>query len=325
MTIIIFTVHLVFAVLLFFIINWIGKHSYSLGYTEVTLFVKNEDAPASNFFIRVVTPIVYLIIISSVLYSIGADHFVYNIFFVNIYYLFFRLFFGLLTGRSRLINWYRQILYWTAITVISYVAYIKLISVKKNILPDFASLANELWIIILVFIFHVFNKIRISQSRNVERKDNYIYHEYIHFKELYGDLITTETKHQTLEAVVYAILIYENFNRPAIIRIIENLSFRITKKPHTLGVMQVLSSKIISDKESIKLGSKKVFNAFLKFEENYKLYPDRYYGEWSAYEEILANYNGGSSYSQEVTTLINTIIDKFYKEKTDTLIPLKSN
>jgi hypothetical protein len=320
MTITLIITHWIFAVLLFFIVNWIGKHSYSLGYMEVTLFVKNEDAPASNFFIRVVTPIVYLIIVSSFLYLIKADKLVYNIFFVNIYYLFFRLFFSLLTGRGRLINWYKQTLYWVAITIISYVVYIKIISVKANILPDFSSLANELWIIILVFIFHVFNNVQISQARTIERKNDYISHEYIYFKQLYGDLIKSKSKHETLEAIVYAILIYENFNRPAIIRVIENWSFKITKKPHTLGVMQVLSDKLISDRESVELGTQKIHEAFLRFKKNYKSHPDSYYGEWSAYDEIISDYNGGEGYRTEVSNLIRAIIEKFYINKKDNLI-----
>jgi hypothetical protein len=30
-------------------VNWIGKHSYSLGYTELPLFVRREEAPAFNY------------------------------------------------------------------------------------------------------------------------------------------------------------------------------------------------------------------------------------------------------------------------------------
>ena len=58
---------------LFFLINWIGKHSYSIGYIEISMFVKTEEAPALNFLIRVLTPVVYIIIVSTILYYFGLD------------------------------------------------------------------------------------------------------------------------------------------------------------------------------------------------------------------------------------------------------------
>jgi hypothetical protein len=290
---------------------------------EVTIFVKNEDAPATNFLIRVVTPIVYLIIISSIIYYLRADQFIYNIYLVNIYYLIFRLAFALATGRRLLINWYRLIVYWLTIIAISYIAYDKVIKIKKNILPDFSSLSNELWIIILVFIFQLFNNIRFSPSLSKKRKDNYIKHQYIRFKRLYGATIKANTKNEVLEAVAYSILIYESFNRPYLARLIENLSFRITHKPHTLGVMQVLSNKIISDEESVDLGTKKIYDAYLKFQSRFQDV-EKQYGDWGACYEIIADYNEGLSYRDEVSTLTTTILDTFYKNRTDILIKPKT-
>ena len=68
MPIIIFITHLGLAVALFYLINWVGKHSYSIGYVEISLFIKDEDSPAVNFLIRVLSPIVYLIIVASIFY-----------------------------------------------------------------------------------------------------------------------------------------------------------------------------------------------------------------------------------------------------------------
>ena len=83
--------HIILGIGLFFLINWIGKHSYSIGYIEISIFVKTEEAPALNFLIRVLTPIVYIIIVSTTLYYFGLDKYVWNIYFVNIYYIDFRL------------------------------------------------------------------------------------------------------------------------------------------------------------------------------------------------------------------------------------------
>lgn len=317
-------VHIILGVGLFFLINWIGKHSYSIGYMEISIFVKTEEAPALNFLIRVLTPIVYIIIISTGLYYFGLDKFVWNIYLVNIYYILFRLIFNLATNRGLLLNWYRQFLYWTAIVVISYFTYEKLIKVKANILPDFTTVANELWIIILIFIFQVANNLRFSQEATQKRKDNYLKSRYHYFKRFYGQLIKDLTNNEILESIVYAIIIYEDFNRPKIARQIENLKFKLTNKPHTLGVMQVRSDKLISDLESVKLGTEKIVNAYKKYLENPTESSSDYF-DWYAKNYIISDYNIGTSYKGEVNELADIIKNTFYKDTSDTLDPNKKN
>ncbi|WP_324068951.1 MAG: hypothetical protein RSE15_00020 [Flavobacterium sp.] len=314
----IFFIQFTLGVILFFLINWIGKQSYSIGYMAISIFVKAEEAPALNFLIRVLTPIVYLIIISSILYSLNLDKFVNNIYLVNIYYIIFRLFINLITIRGKLLDWYRQTLYWSVIIIISYFVYEKIISVKENILPDFTTIANELWIIIIIFIFQLTNNIRFSQNGTVKRKENYLKSRYLHFNRLYGDLIKDITKNEALEAVTYAILIYEDFNRPKVIRIIENLRHRFTDKSHTLGVMQVKTDKQINDEESVILGTKKIVNSYRKYiMENTVEGEDIY--EWSVINSIISDYNVGTEYLFEVNELSYEIRELFYPNSKDSL------
>ena len=316
-------VQVVLGIGLFFLINWIGKHSYSIGYMEISIFVKTEEAPALNFLIRVLTPTVYIIIVSTILYYFKFDKYVRNIFLVNIYYIIFRLFFNLITNRGLLLNWYRQFLYWIAIVVISYYTYIKLIATKANILPDFTTVSNELWIIILIFIFQVANNLRISKEATKKRKDTYLKSRYNYFKRLYGPLIKELTKNEILESISFAVLIYEDFNRPKVARIIERLKFRLTQKPHTLGVMQVRSEKLIDDFESVKLGTERIVEAYndylRKNEEN-----SSDYFEWYARRHIVENYNTGINYQLEVSQLSDMIKKIFYKDTTDSLDPMKN-
>jgi hypothetical protein len=313
--------HWALGILLFFIINWLGRHSYSLGYMEVSLFVKAEEAPALNFLIRVLSPVVFLIIVSSILYYFKLDKYVHNIYLSNIYYLIFRLAFNIITGRSLLLNWYRQLLYWLTIIIVSYVVYQKLISIKKNILPDFASISNELWIIILVFLFHLTNKIRFNQDSTIKRKERYLQAKYEFFKKKFGELISSEIENDWPESIVYSILIYENFNRPRIARLIENIRFRTTRKPHTLGIMQVYSTQLLTDIESVQLGIEKIKHAYARFIEDCKIGKTQFYGDWSAYNYIIADYNGGSSYRSGVEELLVIVRSKFYPNSQHSLKP----
>jgi hypothetical protein len=315
-------VQILLGVGLFFLINWIGKHSYSIGYVEISIFVKSEDAPALNFLIRVLTPVVYLIIVSAILYYFGLDKYVRNIFLVNVYYIFFRLFFNLLTNRGVLINWYRQFIYWGAIMVISYFMYEKIIKLKANILPDFTTIANELWIIVLIFVFQVINNIQLSQDGTEKRKLKYLKSRYNYFKKKYGKQIKEIVKNDVLEAITYAIIIYEDFNRPKLIRIIENVKFRVTKKAHTLGVMQITTSRLLTDSESVMLGATKIVEAYNSYLQR-PIERDEEYDEWSAMIYIIGDYNTGESYGYEVAEIAKKIKEVFYGGTNDELVSKK--
>ncbi len=303
---------------LFFIINWIGSHSYSIGYIEISMFAKSEEAPAFNFLIRALTPAIYLVIISSIFYYLKFDKYVLNIYFVSVYYLAFRLLFNLATNKALLLNWVEQIVYWVAIIIISYFTYDKFIKIKANILPDFTNIANELWIIILIFLYQVANNIKRSSKNTVKRKNNYTRTRYMYFKKLYGENIKSIMQNEALEGIGYAILIYEDFNRPKPLRWIETLRFIFTKKPHTLGVMQVLSDRYITDKESVELGMTKIKKAHEKYLSKSSVSSEDSY-EWSVMNEIISDYNVGNSYYSEVSNLVEYIKENFYKNTKDTL------
>ncbi|HEY0057737.1 MAG TPA: hypothetical protein VGB56_01300 [Flavisolibacter sp.] len=316
-------VHFVLGVVLFFIINWIGKHSYSIGYTEISIFIKADEAPALNFLIRVLTPVVYIILVASALYYLKLDKYVNNIYLANVYYILFRFSFSVITNRFLLLNWSRQILYWVCIIALSYLTYEKLIKIKANLLPDFTTISNELWIIILIFLFQIANNIQIPTDLSIKRRNNYIRARYQLFKKHYGKQIAEITNNKILEALTYAILIYEDFNRPKLVRLAENINHFFSNKPHTLGVMQVRSEKLLSDKESVVLGTQKIVRAYNKcLSENRN--EEEGFGESWMYGQIISDYNGGESYNVEVLTLVEVIRDEFYTNTSDTLQPKKA-
>lgn len=311
-------VHIALAILLFFLVNWIGKHSISIGYIEITIFSQNEDSPAFNFLIRVLSPQVFLIVVASILYGFNADYLVKDIYLVNVYYIAFRLLASIALGRLLLLNWYKQILYWIAIISLSYVLYIKVIQYKKNILPDLSTLSNELWIVILVFIYQVMNNLDFSSAKAAERQEKYIHKNYDFLKKKYGSIIHSITQNEALDIIVYAILIYEDFNRPRIVRWIEYVAFFLSTKPKTLGIMQFRTNNYIGDSESVRLGTQKIFNKFQSLKQS---------AQWSLYEndyqvarDIIADYNGGESYTNEAINLMHNVQRMFYPNTTDELL-----
>lgn len=279
---------------------------------QISIFVRSETAPAFNFLFRVLSPVVYLIIISAVLYKLDLDFLVSNIFLVTIYYIGFRLLFNIMTSRARLLNWRRQLIHAVSMSIISWLAYDSIIRNKRNILPDLSTISNELWIIILLFLFQVLNNLTFSSDDTERRKENYLRARYGKFQKKYGELIKGIIKNRRLEALAFAIMIYEDFNRPKAARLVENLKFRITKQPMTLGVMQVRSSEMIDDSESVKRGAEKLVNDLREIFEGKEIDPADEYRDWSILSKLIERFNGGKSYNSEVSDLFWIVWNKLY-------------
>ena len=235
---------------------------------QISIFVKSETAPAFNFLFRVLSPVVYIIIISTILYKLDQDQLVKKIYLVPIYYIVFRLGFNIITNRARLLNWRRQFIHTVTIVIISWLTYNSIIKDKRNILPDLSTVSNELWVIILLFLFQTLNNLQFSSDDTEKRKGNYLKLRYNKFKKEFDVIIKGITGNKKIQALVYAILIYEDFNRPKVARFAENIKFRLTKKPMTLGVMQIRSSELIDDEQSVRRGVDKILKDLKEIQDN---------------------------------------------------------
>src|SRR5258706_1602454 len=308
----VFITFLVFEIGLFMLTNWILKDSYSIGYMQISIFVKSETAPAFNFLFRVLSPVVYIIIVSTILYKVGLDQLVRNIYLVPVYYILLRIGFNIITNRTRLLNCRRQFIHASWIVIISWLTYDSLIKSKRNILPDFSTISNELWVIILLFLFQTLNNLQFSSDDTEKRKETYLKLRYYKFRSELDEIIRGVTANKKLQALAYAILTYEDFNRPKAARLIENLKFRLTKKPMTLGVMQIRSSELISDEQSVKRGVERILKDLKEIQDKREIEEVGDYRDWRLLPKLVEKFNGGQSYNQEVTELFGIIWRKYY-------------
>lgn len=100
------------------------------------------------------------------------DNYVKDIYLISIYYVIFRAIFNIAISRSLLINWKKQFFYAVCILLLTYFLYHKTIIKKHNLLPDFSNIVNELWIIILVFIYNLVNNIQLPNIGTEKTKNN---------------------------------------------------------------------------------------------------------------------------------------------------------
>lgn len=303
-------IHLSLSILLFLLINWIGNHSIHAGYIRMSIAVKNDDAPAFNFIYRAFSPVAFIIITSSLLYKMQLDWVVKNIYLVVVYYFSFRLAFNLLTGRRKLMNWPRQLAYILTSTTVSYYVYSNLIIYQESLFPSPKEIGSAVWLAVAAYIYHTFNNIELSDIKTKKRKNNYIKSQYHTYNEKYHSIIEKTTKSKNQEALIYTILIVENFNRPKIYRIVENVLFYL-KLSKTLGIMQVTTKKMITDYESVSLGAKKIVEDHHNAKKIIKN-KGHQITSWNIRYNVIKLYNPDNDYIQEVSDLYLEIIDIFY-------------
>lgn len=309
---------------LFFLINWIGSHSYPIGYTKLSLYPQVDNNLGFNFILKVVGPIIYLIIVASIFYRMGLDHLVTDIYLISAYYVLIRTAIIIITDKTKFISWLRYISFQSFVVTGSYLVYEKIIIKKTNITPDFSSVANELWIIIGVFLYQIINRIEFSNESSIKKKESYIREKYENFQRSFGHAIKEKFSNQKLEALFFAIMIYEDFNRPKAVRLCEYISFfaLMKKKPHSLGIMQYKTPSFINDAESVSLALEKVKSSYFDLRLSYlnlKSSSDYSY-EWNLVGDLIRDYNGGSNYYSEVREIYEKILSIFYKDTKDDLL-----
>lgn len=327
-----FVMYPVLAITLFYITNWLGKHSYSLGYNSIDFIVDREDAAAFNFSLRVLTPTIFIILLSAIFYHFKLDFLTLNIYLVVIYSVALRIAINLFMGRLHILDWKLQFFYAVTICVVAYAAYINLILPKKPLIPDFNTISNELWILIGLFVYNVVNKIELSKEKQQKRISHYVMIKYKYFNSLYEHLIDNywqtalqdiyqqlelkheetkllETSIELFKFITYSIMIFEDFNRPKNARRIENFIAKHSSKIKTIGVMQVQSKLLITDIESIYLGMRRIAQSSITYLNN-----NTYYYSSSLLEIILHDYNNGENYYNSVESILEILFNEINNE-----------
>lgn len=326
--------HLGLAIGMFLLINWIGAHSVQFGYQHLSPFTDADESVLFNALYRVLAPNVCLVLAAALLYRIGADQVVTNIFMVTIYYFLVRWIFLLAVGRRLLSRWTRQFVVASASIALSWFVYNEFLQYRTTLLPASADLSTELWLLIILFVYHTLNQVSWpSLGAPDAARARYIEAQFRRFRSLYGDTVATNAGLKTVEALSYAVMIYESYNRPALYQWIErNLLFPIGKA-RSLGPMQVIVSRRVPDTISVGLGVKKLsvaFNARMravvdehgdvaltsateKGEVTDEAFSNlTYYVQWQVIDGTAADYNVRSDYGAQVRAIFDFLTSRHY-------------
>ena len=318
----VFVVHWLLAIAMFFALNWIGKLAQPSGYLTLDIFVKRDNAPAFNFIFRVFGPIVFVVFAACLLYVAGLDRYVHNIWLVIVYQLIFRLGFNLSFGRYLLLNFRREVLIWLVSIGSGWILSEYVIQNKDYLFPKYSDIANNLWVLVALFLYSTLNNLSFDEQRSKRRKNQYLYSAYGDFKHQYHNVISGITQDRLVESIIYSILVYEGFNRPGAARIFEHLLFPWKSK--SLGPMQINTEHRISDIESVRLGAQRVIAGYQdalktgdeKAKSKSKEFDPTTNQSHRLYVilRVAAAYNKDDTYATEIENVHAILSKEFYKE-----------
>ena len=303
--------HLALALILFSLVNWIGKQSepLGLGYTQISLSMQDDTAPMFNYLFKVLAPVVFMILVATLFQSVGLGLLNSSIYWVVIDYWVIRFLVLGFKGRLKLLNWKVQIIYWVSSIGLAWAVYS--LFEKVDLLPTPESLIEQMWLVIILFLYSVLNKITPPRDKTEKRIEDYIKGKYLHFHSKYEHLL--DDMKGPDKAILYSIMIYEDFNRPEAARMIENVLFRKSTKKHTYGVMQVASDHVLSDEESILLAKQRIASD-KAYVYKHHISDSVSYSESYIAGMIAQRYNPGDPcYGDRVAEVFSVIYDSFYK------------
>lgn len=309
--------NIVLAILLFIINGLLGKVQglyHNLFEYELFAFNKNTDGNYSgNFFQMVINPAVFVTIVCVILQAVHRSDLCASSWQIVLFFWVIRFLYYLVVGRLYLVNWIFEIvaclLSIGLVSMILFTCILPLIQNEKSIFIPLESLRDAIWFAIIAYIAktiweigkmslktdYVFSDNR--KERAIKTKCGRLGQKYDTYVTNILNTLHIDANHlQNFKMLVYAVMIYEDYNRPVVFRAVERILKKLRpSKPMTLGIMQVETREVITDEESIRLGIEKLFTAYIEHIDDCPV------------ENAVFDYNPSGVYQSEVLSIFNSL------------------
>lgn len=240
-----------------------------------------------------------MVIYASIFSSYNLEAIVSNIFIINIFLFIFDFVFSTYIQEVDFFNKNdNNTFYYILLIFISYFVNSLYINRVDEVFLSGEDLRLILWTLFIIFTYKFISDNDIlKKSYNTSKylnKDSIITM-YTKLRKIYlNDINISDMK---LELAVYSLMIYQNSKRNSFQRKIDNILFKIDSKKRCLGIMQIESSKFISDIESIDIVTKDLKKLLGKKNSS------------GSVESILSKYAGEDNL--EVLEIYNTLKNFF--------------
>lgn len=190
---------------------------------------------------------------------------------------------------------------------------------NKELFITADELKEELWfaiiLIVYTFVKHMLdNKIKQDDVLTRSQLEKYIKNKFVKLYARYKTEIDISCKNKIIWIIIFAIMIFEDFNRGELVRKIERIKLKIVGQA-TVGIMQMSSHKDLTDEESIK----KAYEYLVKEVEKQGI-DDLNYIDTLFLNTILRGYNPDENYAKSVTYIYEYLYsfiscDEYYSEQ----------
>lgn len=257
------------------LVSWIGNVLHSVpnggasGYAVFTFRGDQHKPMSTNILMNILFPNIVLIFMYMFCYkgkyAVSPNQLFY---YVCFYYAYRMILICFILRRKELISIRYEVTNILFGILLAQFLVKEFLTVPEQVFIPVSELVNEFWLVIIAVVFKfiilIFDKIfRQNTVVNENMLDEYIRNKFKKFYRKYKDNIYITKDDNKLWILLFSIMIFENYNRGGIIRIIEKIkiNFGFTA---TIGIMQIRSNKNISDEESISLAYDKLKNEIVK-------------------------------------------------------------
>lgn len=237
-------IHIILSIIIFCLSLRIGKilQLYYDGYQEIGSIAPNNSIGFNLVYRIIFTPIIILII-GIIFVEIGIKEFTKDIWSISLIVAILQLITLQAISRIQLINIKQFVATIIASVLLSlFVEKTIIPQGLSSLIPDQKDISLAIALAIITFIYGIFKEIPENQEGFDKRVERYIFHKYKKLSKKYkGDL---EKANRQEKMIILSLMIYEDYNRPKVIRIVERIMNR-----KTCDILQTYNS--ITDEEGI--------------------------------------------------------------------------
>lgn len=300
------------AILLEHIVAWAGSILHSVpssGESRYAVFTfrDDQDKPmTTNILMNILIPNVAMIFIYMWASYFALEYILENIvFFVIFYFAYIFLLICVLLRRKELFRIGYECSIAGAAIVMAYILNAYYFVNEQNVFIPISELTNELWIAIFLVLYKFFQLIldKWVTQRRVTKESmivSYITKKFRQYYGRYGHLVEITVGNRYMCILLYALMIFEDYNRGPFLRAVERMKYKVTGKG-TLGIMQMNADRMITDGESVELAYEKLQNEIIDEEIN-------------PYDEGQINYfawqyNNDTDYAKSVAFIFSRLFE----------------
>lgn len=291
-------IHIIFALALVLIMNKVGRLSRSMGYMTFHETTQLKQF-GFNLVLRILAAPVYISLLAISLYVVDVPSLVQNLWLVSVYFMVIQLL--IVIAMERLGHISKEVFVMTHAMSILTSFWFYSASLKhgiNSIVPSQGDFVTELWLIIIIFFYTLLNNLEIDTEKLDRRKAEDVRKKHKKFKEIYDKHLREEfVTNKLLQDFLYSVMIFEDLNRPKVVRFLERLFFPVGIVK-TTGLMQTKSNKPLSDLDSLEMAQEKIMNDYKNLNGE-----SRQKQQFNGLTYDLAKEYNGEDYAQEIESI----------------------